>query len=189
VRGGALVADREMSVRLRSTVGRHETTNDSMSRSRDGGIGDFDFLIGRWNVLHRRLARGRSGDTEWSVTAGTASAHKVLAGLGNLDEIYIPLPTGAYVGSTLRLYSPSKRQWSNYYMDSRDPKLNAPMTGSFENGRGLFFGLDTFEGKAIDVRLTWSEMTPMSYRWERALSTNSGKSWETNWIMTFDRLI
>lgn len=107
---------------------------------------------------------------------GTASAHKILAGFGNLDEICIPSPTGVYVGSALRLYYPSTRQWSNYRMDSRDPRLNAPMTGSFENGRGLFFGVDTFEGKAIDVRVTWSDMTPMSYRWEQGLSTDGGRS-------------
>jgi hypothetical protein len=167
---------------------KHIAAKDSMSGSRGGANCDFDFLIGRWNVLHRRLKREVAGDNEWMVMVGHASARRILGGFGNFGEIYVPLPTGAYICSTLRLYCPSARQWSNYQLDSRVPKLNAPMSGRFENGRGLFFGLDTCEGRPIDARLVWCDITPVSCRWEQAFSTDGGKSWETNWIMTFDRL-
>ena len=52
---------------------------------------------------------------------------KILDGFGNFDEIQIPLPSGKYVGSTLRLFNPTTQLWSIYWMDSRNPVLDPPM--------------------------------------------------------------
>lgn len=73
-------------------------------------------------------------------------------------------------------------------MDSRDPRLDPPLVGQFRDGRGLFFGADLFEGKPIDVRFIWSDMTPTSCRWEQAFSPDKGETWETNWTMMFARV-
>ena len=149
---------------------------------------DFDFLIGDWTVKHRRLKRRLAGDTEWIEFSGPASARKILGGLGNFDEITISLPEGAYTGATLRLFNPGAQSWSIYWMDSRYPgRLDPPMVGRFENGRGLFFGDDTFNGKPIRVRFIWTPISPTSCRWEQAFSADDGITWETNWIMSFER--
>ena len=152
------------------------------------GINDFDFLIGDWSVAHRRLERRLVDDTEWIAFEGPASARKILNGLGNFDEIAINLPDGAYVGATVRLYNPSTGLWSIYWMDSRNPRLEPPVVGSFRDGRGLFFGDDTFAGKPIRVRLTWSPLTATSCHWEQAFSADGGETWETNWTMSFTRV-
>ena len=68
---------------------------------------------------------------------------------------------------------------------SRNPKLDPPMVGSFSDGRGLFFGDDTFEGKPIRVRFIWSPLTYATCRWEQAFSQDGGETWETNWTMDF----
>ncbi|SRR6266545_6214063 len=152
------------------------------------GADDFDFLIGDWSVLHRRLKQRLVGDTEWIECSGPASARKILGGLGNVDEYRINLPAGAYIGASLRLFNPVMKTWSIYWMDSRNPKLDPPMVGSFRDGRGLFFGDDTFEGQPIRVRFVWSGMTRTTCRWEQAFSVDGGSSWETNWVMTFTRV-
>lgn len=151
------------------------------------GFHDFDFLIGDWSIRHRRLKQRLAGCAEWIECSGPASARKILGGLGNIDECEIALPTGTYLGSTLRLFNPSAQTWTIYWMDSRDPKLDPPMAGRFEDGRGLFFGDDTFEGRPIRVRFIWSAMTPTACRWEQAFSDDGGESWETNWTMDFTR--
>jgi hypothetical protein len=33
----------------------------------------------------------------------------------------------------------------------------------------------------------WSRITATSAHWEQALSSDGGKTWETNWIMEFQR--
>jgi ABC-type branched-subunit amino acid transport system ATPase component len=48
-------------------------------------------------------------------------------------------------------------------------------------------GTITFEGRPIKVRFRWSEITPASARWEQAFSPDGGTTWETNWIMCFER--
>jgi hypothetical protein len=152
-----------------------------------GGAADFDFLIGDWWVHHRRLKRRLAGDTQWAEFGGPASARKILGGLGNFDEIRIDLPDGAYAGATLRLFDPRTRDWTIYWMDSRNPALFPPMVGRFQDGRGIFFGDDAFEGRPVRVRFLWTPMTPTECRWEQAFSVDGGKTWETNWTMAFTR--
>ena len=55
---------------------------------------DFDFLLGDWQVRHRRLGRRLVGDTQWAEFGGTMRARSILAGLGNFDENVIELPEG-----------------------------------------------------------------------------------------------
>jgi hypothetical protein len=60
--------------------------------------------------------------------------------------------------------------------------------GNFQNGVGTFEGDDTFRGKPIKVRFTWSRITPNAAHWEQAFSPDDGKSWETNWEMDLTRV-
>jgi hypothetical protein len=160
---------------------------DAVASPAAAGAGDFDFLIGDWSVAHRSRKRRLGGEDEWIEFSGPASVRKILGGLGNFDEIRIDVPGGGYRGATLRLFNPATGDWTIHWMDSRNPKLDPPMVGRFQHGTGLFFGDDTFEGRPIRVRFIWSPMTPEACRWEQAFSVDGGKTWETNWIMTFTR--
>jgi hypothetical protein len=149
---------------------------------------DFDFLLGEWTVHHRRLKRRLEGNTEWIEFEGPAVVRTILDGFGNMDEISIDLPDGAYTGATLRLFNPNTQSWSIHWMDSRHPGLlDAPMVGRFENGRGVFFGNDTFNGQSIRVRFIWTPITRTSCHWEQAFSADDEITWETNWTMSFQR--
>lgn len=76
------------------------------------GARDFDFLVGDWSVLHRRLKRRLAGDTEWLEFIGPASVRHILDGYGNIDEIRVDLPSGPHVGATLRMFNPATQLWS-----------------------------------------------------------------------------
>ena len=156
-----------------------------MAPTNPDGARDFDFLIGDWSVRHRRLERRLAHDTHWMEFCGPASVRSILGGLGNIDEIAINLPTGPYVGATLRLFNPSTRLWSIYWMDGRNPGLDPPLTGRFRGNRGLFYGDDAFEGRPIRVRFVWTVASPTICRWEQAFSADQERSWETNWTMEF----
>lgn len=47
---------------------------------------DFDFFIGEWDVVHRRLRERLVGCTEWDTFTGMNVAKKVMGGFGNVDE-------------------------------------------------------------------------------------------------------
>ena len=57
----------------------------------------------------------------------------------------------------------------------------------FDNGVGTFFADDNLEGRPIRVRFLWSDITPSSARWQQAFSEDGGATWETNWVMDFER--
>ena len=65
--------------------------------------------------------------------------------------------------------------------------LDPPVYGGFDGDVGLFEGEDTFAGRPIRVRFTWSGVTSETPRWEQAFSEDGGGTWETNWVMGFSR--
>lgn len=151
------------------------------------GARDFDFLHGTWRVEHRRLARRLVMDDTWAKFGGSVKVWPIIGGLGNVDENVIDLPEGTYRACTLRIFRPGTGLWSIYWVDGRDPKLDPPMIGSFQGGKGIFFGDDAFEGRPIRVRFLWTILTTDHCRWEQAFSDDQERSWETNWFMDFRR--
>lgn len=147
---------------------------------------NFDFLMGRWHVRHRRLKRRLANCTEWDAFPGTASARPLVHGVGNVDENEIDLPGDPYFGVTLRTYDAKSRTWRIYWFDSRDHSaIEPPMVGRFENGIGTFYSEQMFEGRPVRVRFFWTRPTEQTCRWEQAFSPDNGQSWETNWVMDF----
>ncbi len=151
------------------------------------GQRDFDFWIGSWKVHNRRLVHPLTGSSVWVEFEGTVVARPVWGGRANADEFEADSPTGHIEGMTVRTYNAKSRQWSIYWASAAKGVFERPMIGQFNNGRGEFFDQEEFEAKAIYVRFLWSDIRPDSCRWEQAFSDDGGKTWETNWIMTFTR--
>lgn len=153
------------------------------------GRDDFDAMVGRWAVSHRRLRQRLAGDTHWDEFAGTSEFRPLIGGMGNVDDNVLELPAGPYRAVTLRLFDPETRLWSIRWIDGRTMHMDeTPMQGRFDGGIGTFFADDFWDGTPIKVRFIWSEITGQSARWEQAFSTDAGASWETNWIMRFERV-
>ncbi|MFD1660385.1 hypothetical protein ACFSL4_19785 [Streptomyces caeni] len=151
------------------------------------GIGDFDFLVGTWDVANRRLVAPLTGGGEWDEFPGTAVCHGTLfGGAANLDEI--AFPAKGFSGLTLRLFDPVREEWSLNWVSSRTGLLQPPVHGRFgDDGRGEFHGDDTHDGTPVRCRFIWSGITSASAYWEQAFSTDGGASWETNWTMELRR--
>jgi hypothetical protein len=151
---------------------------------------DFDFLVGSWRVHHRRLKLRLAGNHDWEEFEGTSRLEMTMAGAGTVDDNWLDLPGGAYRAVGIRAYDPKTGLWSIWWLDGRNPQgpLDPPVRGRFENGIGTFTGNDTFNGKPIVVRYTWSRITPTTCHWEQAFSPDGGKTWETNWVMDLTRV-
>jgi hypothetical protein len=150
------------------------------------GRHDFDFLVGQWNVHHRRL---KPGTSEWVEFDGTCSNRALMDGLANAEEHALDAPAGAYRAVGLRAYDSKTGQWAIWWLDGRYPHgpLDPPVKGRFEKGVGAFYSDYVQDGKPMRVRLLWSRITPTSAHWEQASSSDAGKTWDTNWIMDFRR--
>lgn len=151
------------------------------------GREDFDFLVGRWTIRHRRLNARLAGCRDWTEFDGSCVMRKTMGGLGNMDDNTVDLPEGPYAAVTLRRFDPSLRCWSIWWLDARYPDIDPPVHGAFTDGEGLFLGDDVFQGKPIKVRFLWSAITATSCEWRQAFSEDGGATWETNWEMGFTR--
>ena len=152
------------------------------------GLHDFDFLVGDWTVLHRRLKDRLAGSHDWETFTGTSSLWLTLGGLGTVDDNVLEIPSGAYRAVGIRAFDPATQKWAIWWLDQRAPaRIEPPVYGGFLNGLGTFLGDDTFNGLPIKVRFQWSEITANTARWDQAFSTDNGATWEINWRMDFTR--
>jgi hypothetical protein len=147
----------------------------------------FDFLHGRWNVVHRKLKERLAGNDEWFEFPGTLDVAPILGGLGNFDDNVLRDPKGAYQASSLRLFNPNSKQWSIWWFDARLPSVEPPVVGGFAGRKGTFYADDVFKNQPIRVRTTYEPLTPDHAQWTQAFSPRSTEQWEINWIMDFKR--
>jgi hypothetical protein len=150
-----------------------------------GRPGDFDFLVGRWNVRNRRLKQRHVGSTDWDEFAATHQAWTHLGGGVSVDEM--EFPTRGFAGCTVRTLDLAAGSWAIYWINSRVGRLFPPVYGGFCGDRGEFFGDDEDEGRPVSVRFVWERLGADRARWSQAFSLVGGNGWETNWIMEMQR--
>ena len=153
---------------------------------------DFDFLVGKWKMYHRRLNKRLEDCNEWTEFESTDSNYKILSGTADMD-IYsttqIPgLEGKLFEGVTVRLFDPKTRLWSLYWVASNVGVLDPPVVGSFENNVGHFFTKDTINGKNIIVVFRWDVRNKDHPVWSQDFSPDDGKTWEWNWYNVSERI-
>jgi len=149
-------------------------------------MNNFDFLVGTWDSVQRRLVKPLAGSDEWYEFAGTTRCYSMFGGAANVDEV--SFPEKGFNGLSVRLLNPETDEWSIYWANSRNGILALPpVVGKFTDGVGEFFSEEDWEGQPIVVRYRWSDITETSARWTQAFSTDKGETWETNWEAEFTR--
>jgi hypothetical protein len=149
-----------------------------------GDVHDFDFIEGAWTLRNRRLKKRLAGSNEWEQFPAVDCAQIHLGRVVNVDELLFP--TKGWAGLTLRNFDVEKRQWSIYWISSRNGKLTPPVVGGFSGDRGEFYGDDEDDGRPVKVRYLWVKQGPDHAHWEQAFSLD-GKTWEVNWVNELTR--
>ena len=151
---------------------------------------DFDFVIGDWQVRHRRLNERLTDCQVWTEFDGEMSTHKILGGYGNVEDNLLVFPEGEFRAIALRSYDEKSATWAIWWLDGRNPgQLDVPVKGYFQDGVGTFYADDSHQGIPIKVRFLWLKRDHDTLRWEQAFSTDHGATWQTNWTMDFTRKI
>ena len=151
-------------------------------------LSDFDFQIGAWRVKHRRLKERLLDCTEWEEFDGTSQMRPILGGNGNIEDNVIQFSSGTYKAIALRSFDAASKNWAIWWLSSAAPHtLDVPVIGRFANGIGSFFADDILRDKPVRVRFLWLRTDTEQPRWEQAMSSDGGQTWETNWTMDFTR--
>lgn len=149
---------------------------------------DWEWLVGSWDVWHRRLKERLAGSSDWDEFVGKSVLWLTMGGLGTIDDNSLDLPGGVYRGLGIRAFDPATRQWSIWWLDGRNPtRIDPPVMGRFDDDTGTFVGHDTFKGQPVTVRFRWREIHGSRPHWEQAFSTDGGATWEVNWVNFFTR--
>jgi hypothetical protein len=149
---------------------------------------DFDFYIGKWKVLNRKLQTRLQNADDWIEFDATEEMHTVLLGNGNLDQFSTTIEGKPFEGMTLRLFNPQTKLWSIYWADTNKGVLDPPVIGSFEDNVGYFWGNDQYESKNILVVFRWDARDAEHPVWSQAFSADNGITWEWNWYMYFSKI-
>ncbi|HEY5745605.1 MAG TPA: hypothetical protein VIU12_05995 [Chryseolinea sp.] len=158
---------------------------------------DFDFLVGRWKMYHRRLNKRLENCQDWTEFESSDENFRILGDVGNTDTYYtteMPGPDGTrgsgkpFEGVTVRLFDTKTKLWSLYWVASNVGTLDPPTVGSFENNVGHFFCKDTFKGRDVIVLFRWDVRDKDNPVWSQAFTTDKGKTWEWNWYNVSERV-
>lgn len=161
------------------------------------GANDFDFLVGRWNIVNKRKT-GKSfwADHEpeqeamWEEFSAVDLIEKDLDGRAIIEHYEATLLSGENVkGLSVKAFDPTTHLWSIIWIDTRqEPDDFRPLTGTFQDGIGTFLQvIETPDGRPLHVRYIWDHITSNEARWQQAFSFDGGTAWNTNFIMQFTR--
>lgn len=149
------------------------------------GPGDFDFLAGNWLIRHKKLKSGTAD--VWERFDSSASVHRVLGGLGSIEELR--KADESYMGMGVRVWLPEMKKWADHWTSAANGVVNAPQLGSFIDGDGVFITEDKVDGVSWLYRGVWDRITSESCRWHQSASKDGGNSWKWNWWMEWTRQI
>jgi hypothetical protein len=144
------------------------------------GVGDFDFLAGEWHIRHKRLK-----DNVWQSFESSASVHRVLNGMGSIEELR--QANGSDMGMAVRIWLPETEKWADHWTSAANGVVNAPQLGSFIDGDGVFISEYEIDGVKSHYRGVWDQITPKTCRWHQSASKDGGESWDWNWWMEWTR--
>lgn len=162
-------------------------TNPRLTSAARDGQHDFDWDIGTWKTHQRRLLHPLTGSTTWVEYNGTDVVRKIWDG-ANSGVVEADGPSGHLEIFTLRLYNPQAHQWGISFTNPATGTMGVPSVGEFRDGRGEFYDQEMYNGRAILLRFSISDITPTSCRFEQAFSDDGGKTWEVNFIVTETRV-
>jgi hypothetical protein len=140
----------------------------STDTQRDGSH-DFDFLIGDWKAHLRRMVDRETGVTTsdprtgtWVDYDGICNDRKLLDTNANLEQFDVQASTThlRFRGQALRTYNPTSYQWSIFGLDlDKGELILPPVVGQFTGKRGEFFDSEVRNGRMVQVRYVWTDIS------------------------------
>jgi hypothetical protein len=153
-------------------------------------IENFNFLIGKWNVINKRLKERLNNSNEWITFSAQMETKSILNGLALMDEMKTDYFGEEFIGLSIRMLNPKSNEWTIYWADTANPELflKEQVSGKFNNGIGEFYGKEIFNGKEVKLRFVWKKELANTAQWEQAYFDEKNDSWEINWTMTFTNI-
>ena len=156
-----------------------------------GARHDFDWNLGTWKTRIKRLMRPLHASNDWASYQGVVTVRPLLGGAANVEEVQAAQSDGPgrIAIIDVRTFDPQSQQWIENQASPGSGTLDVPnAVGAFSGGRGVFFDAETFENRTVLMRQAFFDITPASYSFEQAFSSDGGRTWEPNFRANLERL-
>jgi len=133
----------------------------------------FDFWIGEWNLTWADSAHGTNIITK---------DYNDCVIIENFDGN----PGSNFRGMSVSTYNVNLKQWKQVWVDDQGGYLD--FTGTFEDGKMYMSrSFENKEGNTIHQRMIWYNIGENSFDWNWERSTDNGATWETLWVIHYER--
>lgn len=148
----------------------------------------FDFWIGAWNVN----LRVQHDDGTWhDDIQATEYSYPILDGKAILELWAETSHDKNTIGYSVRYYRADIDQWELWlnWPQGENQSGSGRLRGGFRHNRGEFVSESKKrDSTTLTARFTFSDISPQSFRWDDAYSSDGGKTWTNSWIMEFTRI-
>ena len=129
----------------------------------------FNFWLGRWHVT-------------WEGGGGTNTITPILDGRVIQEQFDCP----QLQGISHSVYNPHTQRWHQTWVDNQGSYLD--FTGQLEeDGRMILGRTALYEGKTFQQRMVFQDIQENSFEWHWQRSTDDGRTWETQWHISYRR--
>lgn len=150
---------------------------------------DWDFLQGKWQVLHRRLRDPLAAGNDWEAFEGTLAQWPLLGGHGNALDVVMQVPGANKHLLWMHSHDPRTREWLAWQLDLDNPtRIAEPQRGLARDGAITFSGESSIGAQRLWTRTTWTPAGPGTARREQALSLDGGSRWSPWWTSELKRV-
>ncbi len=151
-------------------------------------VENFDFLEGKWHVWSHSLRERMSESVEWLENTMETEFTVFLGGLVVINNTYGTFNGNDMDGLMIRAYDPSKDEWEFRWMSRAYPHLTEQVRGRFDQGIGLFYGTEQYDGHTFEMRFRWKQLSEDRAYWDQSYQDPETGAWQVNWILEYRRL-
>lgn len=166
-----------------STVPRLESFEDVTGPP----MTDFNLLEGNWDVESHSLQHRMTANEEWLENHMQTTYRILLGGLVAVNDTYGTFNGQAMHGLMFRAYDPDKDEWQFHWMSRGYPHLTEQVRGRFENGVGVFYGTEKYNGRDYSMRFRWKMISADHAFWEQSYQDPETGVWQVNWTLDLRR--
>jgi hypothetical protein len=139
----------------------------------------LDFWVGEWTLS---WPAAKAGDPE---NRAANSIRKELGGCV-IEENFDGSTTGGLIGKSVSMYNSRTGKWHQTWVDNQGAYLE--LVGGWDGKEFHLWreGMNA-QGKMVQQRMIFKNITPNAFDWSWEVSTDDGKTWQVQWPIHYAR--
>jgi hypothetical protein len=141
------------------------------------------FLVGTWDVASQMRM---DPDSAFTAFSGVAE-YSYIAGGAAIQMVFSTEMMGTpFHGVGQTAFNRDTGEWTESWIDNMGGYMSV-YRGKMVDGKKVLVGQDHMMGQIWETRITTSDMTPTSFKWQLEHSRDGGKTWGVYMTSTYSK--